>query len=85
MAEPKQGTKVRPTWDSLQRKLDRRQRWSWTEASIWTDGMLVALENGVKGGKWQRIRWPNAFFAKRGLFTMETTRVFEVACRSRSG
>ena len=25
---------------------------SWVEASIWTDRMLAALENGVKGGKW---------------------------------
>jgi RNA-directed DNA polymerase len=25
---------------------------SWVEASIWTEHMLAALENGVKGGKW---------------------------------
>jgi RNA-directed DNA polymerase len=25
---------------------------SWVEASIWTEQMLAALENGVKGGKW---------------------------------
>ena len=31
---------------------DRRYRWKWAEASIWTDAMLTALENGVKGGKW---------------------------------
>ena len=24
---------------------------SWVEASIWTEDMLAALENGVKGGK----------------------------------
>jgi RNA-directed DNA polymerase len=30
----------------------RRLRWSWAEASVWTDSMLAALENGVKGGKW---------------------------------
>lgn len=24
----------------------------WIEASIWTDNMLMALDNGVKGGKW---------------------------------
>ena len=24
----------------------------WVEASIWTESMLTALENGVKGGKW---------------------------------
>jgi len=33
-----------------------RQRWSWVEASIWTDRMLTALENGVKGGKWPGTR-----------------------------
>lgn len=26
--------------------------WSWVEATIWTDRMLTALENGVKGGCW---------------------------------
>ena len=30
----------------------RRQEWCWVEASIWTDRMLAALENGVTGGKW---------------------------------
>src|SRR5438270_2758327 len=29
-----------------------RARWSWTEPSIWTERMLTALEQGVKGGKW---------------------------------
>jgi RNA-directed DNA polymerase len=29
-----------------------RARWNWAEASIWTDRMLAALENGVKGGVW---------------------------------
>ena len=29
-----------------------RDRWSWTEPSVWTDRMLAALEKGVKGGKW---------------------------------
>ena len=31
---------------------DVRDRWAWTESSVWTDRMLMALENGVKGGKW---------------------------------
>ena len=26
--------------------------WSWVEASVWTERMLSALGNGVKGGKW---------------------------------
>lgn len=29
-----------------------RDRWSWAEASVWTDRMLTALESGVRGGKW---------------------------------
>ena len=30
----------------------RRLRWHWVQASVWTDRMLAALENGVKGGVW---------------------------------
>ena len=29
-----------------------RQRWDWVEASVWTERMLAALDNGVTGGKW---------------------------------
>jgi len=39
----------------VQRQFDfgeDNSRWSWTETSVWTDRMLTALENGVKGGKW---------------------------------
>ena len=35
----------------------------WAEASIWTERMVSALVNGVKGGN-------NAFFAAHGLFTL---------------
>lgn len=31
---------------------DIRARWAWTEPSVWSERMLAALENGVKGGKW---------------------------------
>ena len=27
-------------------------RWSWVEPRVWTERMLTALEEGVKGGKW---------------------------------
>jgi RNA-directed DNA polymerase len=27
-------------------------RWSWTEPAVWTERMLTALENGIKGGVW---------------------------------
>ncbi len=33
----------------------RRQRWAWVEPSVWTDRMLAALEEGVKGGKWYSL------------------------------
>lgn len=29
-----------------------RARWAWVEPSVWTDRMLTALEQGVKGGTW---------------------------------
>ena len=29
-----------------------RARWGWVEPEVWTDRMLTALEQGVKGGKW---------------------------------
>lgn len=32
-----------------------RSRWAWTEPSVWTDRMLEALENGVKGGRWYSL------------------------------
>jgi RNA-directed DNA polymerase len=31
---------------------ERRARWAWAEATVWTDRMLAALENGVQGGVW---------------------------------
>jgi RNA-directed DNA polymerase len=27
-------------------------RWAWAEPAVWTERMLTALEQGVKGGKW---------------------------------
>jgi RNA-directed DNA polymerase len=27
-------------------------RWGWVEPTVWTERMLTALEQGVKGGKW---------------------------------
>jgi RNA-directed DNA polymerase len=31
------------------------REWSWVEACVWTDRMVSALENGVKGGKWYSL------------------------------
>jgi len=51
---------------------DDPRTWSWVEATVWTDRMLAALGNGVRGGKWH---WPNAFFAEHGLFTVHEAHV----------
>lgn len=29
--------------------------WSWVEAAVWTERMVLALENGVKGGRWYSL------------------------------
>jgi RNA-directed DNA polymerase len=34
---------------------DVRARWAWTEPAVWTERMLTALEQGVKGGKWYSL------------------------------
>jgi len=39
----KQGAEARPSG------------WKWVEASVWTERMLAALVNGVKGGKWYSL------------------------------
>jgi RNA-directed DNA polymerase len=44
-AEAKQGAETPPA----------RHNWSWVEAGVWTEGMLSALGNGVKGGKWYSL------------------------------
>lgn len=31
------------------------QEWGWVESSVWTERMLAALVNGVKGGKWYSL------------------------------
>lgn len=33
----------------------RRERWSWAEPVVWTDRMLAALDDGVKGGQWYSL------------------------------
>ena len=44
-----------------------RVRWAWAEPSVWTDRMLTALEQGVKGGVWfsliDKVHSPANLFA----------------------
>lgn len=44
--EPEVPTKAKQGTEAIGRD------WSWAEASIWTERMLSALGNGVRGGKW---------------------------------
>lgn len=32
-----------------------REKWNWVEPTVWTERMLMALEEGVKGGKWYSL------------------------------
>jgi RNA-directed DNA polymerase len=33
----------------------RSRDWSWVEAAVWTERMVSALDNGVKGGRWYSL------------------------------
>ena len=52
METSKQVTDTQKITDEERARWARRVRWEWVEASVWTDAMLTALENGVKGNKW---------------------------------
>jgi RNA-directed DNA polymerase len=52
--EPEQTTEDTPAQVPARAKRagEVRARWDWTEPRVWTERMLTALEQGVKGGKW---------------------------------
>ena len=52
METSKQITETPPITEVDRARWALREKWSWVESSIWTDSMLIALGNGVKGGKW---------------------------------
>lgn len=52
METSKQATDAYDVSEEERVRWTRRFKWQWAEASIWTDAMLTALDNGVKGGKW---------------------------------
>ncbi len=54
-----------------------RNRWGWTEPSVWTERMLTALEKGVKGGKW--------FSLVDKVYSSETLRAAWQKVRSKRG
>ncbi len=52
MEASKQVTEAFEATEEDKARWARQIKWEWAEASIWTDAMLKALSNGVKGGKW---------------------------------
>lgn len=44
------GPAVVPEWVTQAGEI--RARWAWVEPNVWTERMLWALENGVRGGVW---------------------------------
>jgi RNA-directed DNA polymerase len=52
METSKQATDTYGVTEEERARWARQLKWRWVEASIWTEAMLIALENGVKGGKW---------------------------------
>src|SRR5437588_11446241 len=51
MSKPVQGTPATVPVSATQAG-NVRDRWSWAAAEVWTERMLTALEQGVKGGVW---------------------------------
>lgn len=45
-------TKLTKVPELAKQARDTRREWAWVEPSVWTDRMLTALEEGVKGGRW---------------------------------
>ena len=44
-----------------------RDRWFWAEPAVWTERMLTALEEGVKGGRWYCL-WDKVIKVENGRY-----------------
>ena len=56
MSKSKARANVKPRSAAKSRSKTPTQRnWGWVEAGVWTERMLSALGNGVKGGKWYSL------------------------------
>lgn len=51
MNKPKE-TKPATVPETAKQAGETQRKWSWVEPEVWTERMLAALEQGVKGGKW---------------------------------
>ena len=43
------------TTQAAEAAAQRAERWAWVEPTVWTERMLAALEQGVKGGRWYSL------------------------------
>ena len=64
MQEESQASSVRIDAKQGAETQDPRE-WEWVEAEVWTERMLAALANGVKGGKWYSMM--DKVYARRTL------------------
>lgn len=50
-------TETRPVYvpDEASPAGEIRARWAWVDPCVWTDRMLTALEQGVRGGRWYAL------------------------------
>ena len=64
MSKPVQGTPATVPVSATQAG-NVRDRWSWAAAEVWTERMLTALEQGVKGGVWFSLM--DKVFSRRNL------------------
>jgi RNA-directed DNA polymerase len=55
MREAAMGQEQAPGVPARARQGAEARDWSWVEASVWTDRMVSALKNGVKGGRWYSL------------------------------
>ena len=44
-----------PAWLNEVQTTGSDRDWSWVEAAVWTERMVSALVNGVKGGRWYSL------------------------------
>jgi RNA-directed DNA polymerase len=46
---------------------ETKTRWSWVESAVWSERMLTALEQGVKGGTWFSLT--DKVYSKKNLYS----------------
>ena len=55
MTDRPEGTRSVSVPEVARQTEEIRARWSWVEPTVWTERMLTALQNGVKGGVWYSL------------------------------